>query len=292
MATGTVFNIQHYSVNDGPGIRTVVFFKGCPLRCGWCANPESQNKHPELAWSARECIGCGECQENLSCYGCSLSPGSGVHWNNDVIPDGDLVKRICPSTALHVIGETMSTEEVLNVVLKDMVFYQNSMGGITLSGGEPLMQFDFAVDILKKAREHHIHTAIETCGFVPMEHFLTAAKYLDYVNMDIKSLREEKHKEHTGAPVQPILENFKALKQEFPELPVNVRTPVIPGFNDSKEELQEIYDFVRGYENVTYEPLRYHRLGLPKYESLRRKYPMGDAELSQERFRQLTAGIL
>lgn len=291
MATGTIFNIQHYSVNDGPGIRTVVFLKGCPLRCGWCANPESQNMHPELAWSARECIGCGECQENLSCYGCKLQPGAGVHWKTDVLPERELVKRVCPSTALHVIGREISVDEVIDVVLKDMVFYQNSMGGMTLSGGEPLMQFDFALEVLKKAGAHHIHRAIETCGFVPKEHFLLAAEHLDYVNMDIKSLREKKHKQFTGVPVKPILENFTALKKEFPLLPVNVRTPVIPGFNDSKEEIKEIYDFVSRYENVTYEPLKYHRLGIPKYESLHREYPMGDIELSQERFLELTADV-
>lgn len=262
---GTVFNIQRFSVHDGPGIRTVVFLKGCPLRCRWCANPESQERKKELAWTKSKCIGC------KSCENCDLSH----------------VDIICPTKAKHFIGEEKTVEEVLSKVDRDEMFYSNLDGGLTVSGGEPLMQPEFTFALLSEARRLGINTAIETTGYAAYPVFQKIAGQLDYLLMDIKTYDKDLHKTHTGVSNEIILENFKRIREEFPNLQMQIRTPVIPGINDSEEELQKIHDFLRPYDKIKYELLKYHRLGESKYESLGRDYPMGEVSLSDERFQLL-----
>lgn len=280
---GTIFNIQRFSVHDGPGIRTVVFEKGCPLRCQWCANPESQRHQVELGWTKSKCIGCRECEKaNLSCN---------PHFEEDTLMWGEFteaersqVERICPSKALHTIGYETSVEEVLGKVDRDEIFYSNLDGGLTISGGEPLMQPEFTYSLLKEARGQGIHTAIETTGYATYEIFEKIAGQLDYLLMDIKSMDEEIHREYTGVSNQLILENFVKIRNRYPSLPILVRTPVIPGVNDREEEIAAIHDFIFDYDNVKYELLKYHRLGEAKYESLHRAYPMGERSLNDENF--------
>ena len=287
--TGIIFNIQHFSIHDGPGIRTVVFLKGCPLRCGWCANPESQNPDPEIAWTREECIGCRSCVNCLKELQCEFIEKEGVFWDNQVRPDENLaarVKRICPSEALHIIGERKSVEEILEQVEKDKTFYKTSGGGLTVSGGEPLMQAEFTAELLKEAKKKTISTCIETSGQASWERFQLVLKELDYLIMDIKCFSSERHKEHTGIGNELILENMQKIRETFPNLPVLVRTPVIPGFNDTEEEILKIAEFVNQL-NCEYELLKYHRLGLPKYDSLHREYPMGDVELDDEKFKKI-----
>lgn len=263
--TGRVFNIQRFSVHDGPGIRTVVFLKGCPLRCKWCANPESQNGETEVAWTKSKCIGCGKCK--------------GADWTE--------IDKICPSKARHTIGYDTTVEQVLSVVDRDGIFYGDEEGGLTISGGEPLMQHKFTYQLLKGAKELGINTAIETTGFAAPEKFIKVAGKLDYLLMDIKTLDNNIHKAVTGVSNEIILDNFTMIRRSFPNLPVHVRTPVIPGVNDNEEAIRNIYDFIGNCHNVRYELLKYHKLGESKYESLGREYPMGDAVLADEVFEKL-----
>ncbi len=285
---GIVFNIQHFSVHDGPGIRTVVFLKGCPLRCKWCSNPESQKFRPELGWNKGSCIGCKDCEKKIKSVDCYFKE-DGLYWKQDGTISNEEVERICPSTALHVIGEAKSVEEVISSVEQDKVFYGED-GGMTLSGGEPLAQPEFAITLLKEAKKREISCAIETTGFVKWEVMKQAAGYMNDWLTDIKCINDEKHKKYTGVSNQLILENIKKLVIEFPNLFIQVRTPVIPAFNDDEESIKEIAKFLNGLnriKQVKWELLKYHRLGIPKYESLHREYEMTEEELSQEKFDSL-----
>lgn len=285
-----VFQIQHYSVHDGPGIRTILFMKGCPLRCKWCCNPESQSPLPQFFYEREKCIGkdaCGWCLRALDNHGISQKSGV-VTFDSEqkaVILHPRFPKeavKCCPSEAISLRGKEYSIDELLDIVSQDEVFYTQGKGGLTVSGGEPLCQGDFLTELLKEAKKRHIHTAIETCGYGDYEVLKNAAKYLDYIMYDIKSMDEEKHRAFTGKSNHRILKNFEQLCKDYPELPKKVRTPVIPGFNDSVEDVQKIMDFLKGKAGVDYEPLPYHRFGAPKYACLGRKYPMGDVRLDQE----------
>ncbi|MBQ9229027.1 MAG: glycyl-radical enzyme activating protein [Eubacterium sp.] len=281
---GTVFNIQHCSVHDGPGIRTTVFLKGCPLRCRWCANPESQKAEPELGWTAGDCIACGGCLYMLKDYGIKTD-GDSIFWHVTAVPEAARVKRACPSAALHVIGKEMTVDKVLAEVEKDIPFYTSSGGGITVSGGEPLMQPEFTLALLTEAKKRGIHTAIETSSFGNTEYLLAIAGQLDYFLTDIKSMDDALHTENTGVSNALILKNIQAVRTAYPDLTLRVRTPVIPDFNDNAAAIAAIRDFVKSLgANTEYELLKYHRLGEPKYRSLHRKYPMGEVQLDDELF--------
>lgn len=282
---GMVFNIQKYSVHDGPGIRTIVFLKGCSLRCKWCSNPESQHPHPELAWNAGRCIGlsrCGHCRE--------VCPNEALSGSSDDKPVlrrehcgscDHLCAKTCPAQGLLVYGQKRTVADVLDKVEQDMAFYCRSGGGMTLSGGEPLRQKDFAVALLRQARRRRMKTAIETCGMVPHQNFAEAAPWLRNVLFDIKHPDSQAHREATGAENHQILANFRYLACEFPDLPILARTPIIPGFNDNAAVIAEIASFIKPFENVRYEMLPYHRLGTQKYDFLQRPYDLGDKTLDK-----------
>lgn len=281
--TGLVFNIQKYSVHDGPGIRTVVFTKGCPLRCRWCSNPESQEPRPQMAFNPGRCISpakCGYCVP-VCPHGAIKDEGGAL--SIDCAPCADCATldcaRACPAQSLIVYGQDRTVEDVLNVVARDAMFYSRSGGGMTISGGEPLLQKKFALALLREARRRRIRTAIETCGCVPWETFEEAAPLLNNVLFDVKHTDPAKHKEHTGADNGLILANLEKLLESFPDLPVLVRTPVVPGFNDDDETARSIGRLLKGHANVSYEALPYHRLGTQKYMFLAREYPLGDISL-------------
>lgn len=287
---GIIFNIQHFSIEDGPGIRTVVFFKGCPLRCSWCANPESQNPQPEAAWTRSECTGCLHCVEKLKELNVTDDRKEGISWDESVpLGKGNLaglVGTTCPSHALHIFGETKTVAEILEEVEKDKPFYETSGGGLTISGGEPLMQPRLAYELLDEAHAHGISTCIETSAYASRDVFLAITSRLDYLIMDVKCLDPEIHRQYTGVTNEPILANLKTVRDIFPDLPVKVRTPVIPGVNDCEEEIAEIARLAHTL-GCEYELLKYHRLGESKYLSLHRYYPMGQIELTDEKFQKL-----
>ncbi|AEG16044.1 glycyl-radical enzyme activating protein [Desulfofundulus sp. TPOSR] len=273
---GLIFNIQHFSVHDGPGIRTIVFLKGCPLKCRWCANPESQSAQPELAFNENKCIGTSECRLCLSVCG------------HDAIQEDPETQKVriersrctgcgecaavCPSKALEIFGKYMSIAAVLKVVEEDSPFYARSGGGLTLSGGEPLLQAGFAAALLKEARSRGLTTAVETCGYADWESVEQVLSRADTVFYDLKCMDPNKHKRYTGVSNARILQNLKQLAAHFPGRELIVRTPVIPGFNDSPEDILTILDFLKGIPGVRYELLPYHRFGESKYRYLGREY--------------------
>ncbi|MBR6625470.1 MAG: glycyl-radical enzyme activating protein [Mailhella sp.] len=281
--TGIVFNIQKYSVHDGPGIRTIVFTKGCPLSCRWCSNPESQLLKPQMAFNATRCIGTDKCHYCMPACPYQAITTEGNSLNIDCTHCNECetlaCSKACPAGSIITYGQTRTVEDVLNAVAQDAIFYTRSGGGMTISGGEPLFQKEFAIALLREARRRRIKTAIETCGCYEWERLEEAAPYLNYVLYDVKHTDTEKHKCATGVGNELILSNLKKLLETFPELPVQVRTPVIPGFNDDEETARSIGKLLKGYANVTYEALPYHRLGTQKYAFLGREYPMGEVSL-------------
>lgn len=282
MASGIVFNIQGYSLHDGPGIRTTVFLKGCPLRCIWCSNPESQSAEPQLYFDRSKCIykkGCRSCGEYFTSD--ELSSGR---------PDLDKSPQaasVCPSGAINVYGKEMTADEVICRVERDSVFYRSGEGGMTLSGGEPFFQGEFAIELLKEAKKRFIHTAAETCGFCDTDILREAAEYLDYIMYDLKIIDEEKHIKYTGASNRLILKNLKMLFKEFPDIPKLIRTPVIPSVNDNEEDISAVRSFLSGFDGADFELLPYHRFGKSKYEMLGLPYPKLPERLDKDVFARL-----
>ena len=296
---GIVFNIQKYSVHDGPGIRTIVFLKGCPLACRWCSNPESQNRNPELAYNPGRCLTTDKCTRCLdACTNGMLSRKADgtLHIDRAACGDCNLAcAEACPAQGLIIYGKQYTVDEVLKVVEQDAAFYIRSSGGMTLSGGEPLLQGDFALALLREAKRRRIKTAIETCGMVPWSVLEEAAGLLNAAMFDIKHMDSALHEAHTGAPNAQILENFRKLAEGFPNLPILARTPIIPGFNDTEEAVSAIAAFIRQFPGVRYEMLAYHRLGTQKYHFLDRVPPMEEAALDpavMSRLQATARGIL
>jgi isethionate sulfite-lyase activating enzyme len=292
--TGVVFNIQKYSVHDGPGIRTVVFLTGCPLRCRWCCNPESQHRAPQLAYNLNKCLTfdqCLRCMEICSAGAIQKDDENRAKIDRETCTHCLLCADVCPTQAIKVYGETKSVEDVVTAVEQDGIFYSRSGGGMTLSGGEPMFQSEFAIAVLKEARHRRINTAMETSGFCDSEDLLAACAHLDHLLFDIKVMNPEVHKTVTGVSNQRILGNLAAIRDAFPRLPILVRTPVIPGVNDNPEAIRAILDFITGFDNVNYEMLPYHRMGAPKYSYLGRSYPMGEIKVDEAMIQKLS-GIL
>lgn len=301
LVTGHIFNIQKYSVHDGPGIRTILFFKGCSLRCRWCSNPESQSPKDEIAFNNTRCLTgdkCGFCKEACPQRAISFS-GQDVfpvleREKCDIAGCGGACMARCHAGALKIFGRHITVEDALKEIDKDAVFYQRSAGGLTVSGGEPCFQPEFLLALLREADRRYLDVAMETCGQAPYAVLHDAASYLNTLIFDIKHTDTVLHKMYTGADNTQILSNITRIASDFRDLPILLRTPVIPGFNDSEQVIREICDFIEGLpgRNISYELLPYHRLGTQKYAQLARPYPMGDVRLDShrmERLRQLAA---
>jgi pyruvate formate lyase activating enzyme len=269
---GVIFNIQHYSVHDGPGIRTTVFLKGCPLGCLWCQNPESQVLAPQLLWDAARCSGCGRCVTNCPEKAITLDQKKAVPDRKKCQGCGQCTAA-CPNEARTLLGKYASAAEVFQEINDDVIFYETSGGGMTLSGGEPLAQPDFCLDILKLCRQAGIHTAVETSGFATWESVRSVLQYADLVLYDIKHLDPAQHQKYTGVSNQLILANLIKIQREI-RIPIWARIPVIPGYNDSVENILSVSKFILDNldPSVKVHLLPYHRLGESKYERLGRKY--------------------
>ena len=266
MESGTVFNIQKYSVQDGPGIRTTVFLKGCPLCCQWCHNPESISPRREIIVIENRCIACGECRAACP-FGETIAGEGPLPARNDQCTLCAACVDACPTGARQMIGRTMTVAEVVTEAVKDRVFYEESGGGVTISGGEPLLQPKFLLALLKALRTAGISAVLDTTGFGCTEHLLAAARLSDLVLYDLKAFDEERHRALTGVSNRSILSNLRALDQVHGN--VWIRLPVVPVFNDDMVELKKIGDFVTGLRSVTLvNLLPFHRSGLHKYERL------------------------
>lgn len=267
-----ITEIERFAVNDGPGIRTLVFIKGCPLRCRWCCNPETQARSPQLAYTRARCLNCGECV--AVCPPGALKQGEGgLEIDRARCTLCGLCARQCASEALVVIGESMTAAEVFAEIRKDAVFFQSSGGGVTLSGGEPLASPRFARDLLQRCKRAGIHTALETCGHVSWKAFESVLPYVDLFLFDFKHADPRRHEEGTGVSNRRILENLLRLDRAGKE--IVIRVPLIPGFNDSEDDLRQSLAFIARLGRVRrIDLLPYHQLGKPKYEKLGEAYPM------------------
>ncbi len=270
-AEGTVFDIQRFSIHDGPGIRTIVFLKGCPLSCLWCCNPESQSANPVIMYQPEQCIHCGRCVQ--ACQNGAISPGEpGLVDRQKCVGCGECAS-VCPAGALVLKGEKMSVESLINILKKDRAVYRKSGGGVTISGGEPLVQWQFATELLKACKAQGWHTAMETTGLGSEEAVESVFPYLDVALLDIKAMDPVRHKQATGVSNEVIHRNAVRIAELTQ---VVIRVPTIPTINDSEEEFKKISAFAKTLNGVdTIHVLPYHTYGENKYGLLGSEYPMG-----------------
>jgi pyruvate formate lyase activating enzyme len=273
--TGYVLRIERFAVHDGPGIRTTVFLKGCPLRCVWCHSPESQDTVPELMFREDRCIRCFECFDDCKLGAISEINGlpvvneSACRWCGDCA-DG------CPTDARLQAGSVMTESRVLQEIERDTIFYDQSGGGVTFSGGEPMLQPDFLVRLLDGCRAKRIHTAVDTCGAAPADVLERVADRTDLFLFDVKHLDDEAHRKATGSSNRQILDNLKRLAARRAN--VWVRFPLIPDINDDLNHVRRLGQFVASLGLSHVDVLPYHRAGTGKYAALGRDYPLDGTE--------------
>ena len=262
--SGKIVEIKRFAVHDGDGIRTTVFFKGCPLKCVWCHNPESISFDKQLAYYSNKCISCGECVP--VCPAGAHKMIDGIHvMEYELCVNCGKCENVCLGDALKSYGKEMTVDELLPVLLEDKEFYENSGGGVTLSGGECLMQADFCRELLKKLKENGIHTAVDTCGFVNREALDKVIPYTDAFLYDIKAIDKNVHISCTGCPNEQILENLRYLEQN--DSKIEVRIPYVPGYNSG--EIRKIAEFLSDFKNIVkVKILPYHNYAGSKYKSL------------------------
>ena len=270
MLQGMITNIQRFSIHDGPGIRTTVFLKGCNLHCFWCHNPETLSPKAELQLFLDRCIGCGECFRRCV-RGAHVMIDGQRHFDRAKCIGCGACAETCYAQALVLAGERKTVDEVVEVVLRDRPFYETSGGGVTLSGGEPLLQLEFSSAILQRCRDEGLHTAIETAANFAWARVESILPVTDLVMVDIKLMDADRHKKHTGVSNRRILQNAKRLGRAARSL--IVRTPIIPGVNDNPQDVGAIASFVAGLPNLQYyELLPFHPLARGKYDSLQKAY--------------------
>ena len=288
--TGTVYDVKRFAVHDGPGIRTTVFLKGCPLRCLWCHNPEGMSHDPEPVYAARECIGCAECLAACPQGVHRLEDGRRVMDRTRCLGCGACADA-CFSGALRLAGTRMTTDGIMGQVLQDRAFYERSGGGMTLSGGEPLAQYGFTRALLRAARNAGLHTAVDTCAFAPWDRLEKLLARADLVLCDLKHMDATRHQELTGVSNEQILENIRRL--DAAGQPMWVRVPLIPGQNDEESNYHALGAFLSRLERVErIEILRYHPLAESKYASIGRTYALDGLEPPSEGEAELPRRIL
>ena len=289
LASGTVFNIQRYSTHDGPGIRTTLFFKGCPLSCWWCHNPESKHREAVVLLNSEKCLACGACAMACPHGAISLCEGTPVLDYAKCIACGQCHKR-CPSEALQLVGRSISVAEAMAEIEKDRVFYDESGGGVTCSGGEPLLQDEFLYELLQKCGERGIHRAVDTSGFAPWPVLAHISEVTDLFLYDIKHMDSDRHRSITGVPNDLILDNVRRLASMDKE--IHLRVPIIPRLNDDEANLQRTGLLAMELKIARVHILPYHYLGKGKYQGLGESYEIPDIQPPSTERMQWIAGEL
>ena len=247
MTKAIIFNIMRYCIHDGPGIRTTVFFKGCPLSCKWCHNPEGIENKPQKSFNPSKCINCGRCS----------------------------AEEDCPTGAKEIIGYEITFDELMNEINKDALFYEQSKGGVTFSGGEPFYQAEFLLETLSLCKKNYIKTAVDTCGFCDTETLLKAAQITDLFLYDLKFMDTEKHMQFCGKPNDLILANLKFLSET--KIKIQLRVPVFPLINDSVYEMTAVFEYIKNMPNIeTVHLLPYHNIQSDKYKRLGKNYELSE----------------
>ncbi|AWI07139.1 choline TMA-lyase-activating enzyme [Clostridium drakei] len=276
----TIFNIQKYNMYDGDGVRTLIFFQGCPLRCKWCANPEGMIKKNRVMFKSNLCVDCGAC---VSVCPTGIHTMNSVTLKHEVNNDIDCIgcgkcKDACIKSAISIVGEVKTISELLKIVEEDRTFYEVSGGGVTLGGGEVLMQPEAASSLLMACKQSGINTAIETCGYAKLESVLKVAEFTDLFLFDIKHINSDKHFQWTGVRNEQILENLKELLHR--KYNVKIRMPLLKGVNDQREDIQKTMEFLKPYKDYRnfkgIDLLPYHKMGVNKYKQLGMEYPIKD----------------
>lgn len=287
ISTGIIFNIQRYSIHDGPGIRTTVFLKGCPLNCWWCQNPESQLSGQEMIFWGDRCIGCGACSTICPSSAIQIKNGIPITEKEKCILCGKCTEK-CPALAREIIGEKLTAEEVIKELEKDLVFYEESGGGVTFSGGEPLGQSEFLEGLLNGCREKKIHTAVDTSGYISWEILNKINPKVDLFLYDLKLMDNERHKKYTGVSNEIILENLEKLSSIHNN--IFIRFPVIPGINDDYQNIRKLGEFLSSLEITQVNLLSYHYIGKDKYRRLGSAYKLAATQPpSKEKLSEVSA---
>jgi len=277
---GIIFDVKRYATDDGPGIRTTIFFKGCPLHCRWCHNPEGQCPKPELMYKRNRCNACGECLE--SCLkGAITKTGQYVTIDRKLCDLCGKCAGACPSGALVVVGKAVTPDEILREIEKDVAFYDESDGGVTFSGGEPMMQPDFLNELLEECKKRNIRTALDTCGYASWETVNRMKDKVDLFLYDVKVMDDRRHKKYTGVSNKLILRNFVRLADGGSS--ISIRFPIVPSVNDDAESVAKMAEFGLSHGVKQMYLLPYHRAGIEKYRSLDRPYKLDNLESPSEK---------
>ncbi len=281
MQRNLIFDIKRYAINDGPGIRITIFMKGCLLNCAWCHNPESMSPYVQKMYSSDKCIGCNTCVEACPENACMLT-AQGIVTDHDLCQLCGICADVCPTKATEMSGQPMSVDEIIAIIEKERVFFEQSGGGVTFSGGEPLMHADFLIELLDECGAHGIHCTVDTTGLVKTETLLEVAKRTDHFLYDLKMMDAARHKKWTGVSNEKILENLKTLSATGAS--INIRIPLIKGVNDDEENIEKTAKFVEALagEKKQVNLLPYHNIAATKYQKLGGVFDPGEMDEPSE----------
>ena len=272
--TGIVFDIKKFSIHDGPGIRTTIFLKGCPLQCAWCHNPEGISPKPEIQIWGQRCITCGDCVE--VCPNSAVSfQGEFRLWDQEICIQCGQCAISCPAESVQLVGKTMNVADVMAEIERDVICYDQSGGGVTFSGGEPLNQIRFLKALLRSSKDHQIHTAVDTSGLSSWQNYQEILPYTDLFLFDLKLMDEARHKDYTGVSNQLVVDNLAKLAQSGKK--IIIRIPVIPGINDHKGNIQQTSALLTSLGTIQQiDILPYHRIAQDKYRRMKNEYALED----------------